>query len=151
MPKTSPFSRMRHEFHELARSDPRPSLNVTELMAIRVIASRRLSASRFRNSQILLRLWKIRMEAQGLFKLRDRSGNVALTHENLSKIIVRLSQLRIKSRRLLKMLLSFRQLALFQKQSTKIDVSIDISRIQLQSLSIFCNGLFWFSVFFQEC
>ena len=69
------------------------------------------------------------MEAQRLFKLRDRSGNVALTHENLSKIIVRLSQLRIKFRRLLKMLSSFRQLAFFQKQSTQIDVSVDVGWI----------------------
>ena len=28
---------MRHEFHELARNDPRPGLNITELMAIRVL------------------------------------------------------------------------------------------------------------------
>ena len=36
-PKTSPVSRVRHEFHEVARIDPRLSLNVTELVAIRVI------------------------------------------------------------------------------------------------------------------
>ena len=34
--KTSLVSRMRHEFHELARFDPTLSLNVTELVAIRL-------------------------------------------------------------------------------------------------------------------
>ena len=91
------------------------------------------------------------MEAQRLFELCNRLGNVALAHENLSKIIVRLSQFRVKFRRLLKMLSSFRQLAFFQKQSTQIDVSVDVSRIQLQSLPIFCDCLVWLSVFFQEC
>ena len=90
------------------------------------------------------------MEAQRFFELCNRLGNVALTHENLSKIIVRLGQFRVEFGRLLKMLSGFRQLAFFQKQTPQIDVGVDVSRIQLQSLSIFRDCLFWLSVFFQE-
>jgi len=90
------------------------------------------------------------MKAQCFFELCYRLRNVALTHEDLSKIIVRLSQLWVEFRRFLKMLSSFRQFAFFQKQNTQVDVSVDVSRIQLQSLPIFRDCLFWLSVFFQE-
>src|SRR4029078_707701 len=91
------------------------------------------------------------MGPERLFELCNRLRNVALTQENLSKIIVRLGQFRVQFSRLFKMASSFRQLSFAQKQGTQIDVSVDVSRIQLQSLSVFCNCLFWLSVFFQEC
>jgi hypothetical protein len=48
------------------------------------------------------------------------------------------------------MLSGFRQLAFFQKQTTQIEMGINVGRIQLQSLSIFRDCLFWLSMSFQE-
>src|SRR5436190_12992047 len=48
------------------------------------------------------------------------------------------------------MIFCFRSLAIFKKQTTQIDMGVDVARIQLQSLSIFRDRLFWLPMFFQE-
>src|SRR6476620_10739185 len=48
------------------------------------------------------------------------------------------------------MLSGFRQLTFFQKQTTQIEVGVDVGRIQLQSLSIFRDCLFWLAMSFEK-
>ena len=90
------------------------------------------------------------MEAQRFFELCYRLRHIALAHENFAEIIMRLRKFRIQRGCFLEMLSRVGSLAGFKKQIAKIDVSIEVIGIILQGLAIFCDCLFWLSVFFQE-